>query len=388
MAISLEFYGNNGEITASREGATRSLPGTAICRSLAGILLLFSGTAFQLQAEEVLRPYSMPGRLVNIGTHRLHIHCTGEGTPAVIIDSGLGGVSLEWKIVQAGMAKYVRVCSYDRAGYGWSDPGPEPRTTQQITKELHALLINADIPPPYILVGHSFGGYNIRYFASTYPQNVAGLVLVDASHPDQVNRLPQRNVNKKVTRPENSWTVRLAAPVISDNYPAESKQHAYVLMAGYKAAYTQMQEWDNFMISSQQVTALNNLPDVPLTVISRGRRVWPDTPQGDEAERVWSELQDELCQLTGHSVHIIAAQSGHLVHLDQPDLVINSVLKTVVSANEFRIIRIAAKRQQLLLAGGLETESYDYGYDVDSLFGYPWHDSTGHFYPANLNSSY
>lgn len=110
------------------------------------------------------RRFSQEGRSVEVGGFRLNMHCTGAGTPAVILDSGLGIPAMGWDLVQPGVEKFTRVCSYDRAGYGWSEPGPAPRTSQQIAKELHLLLQNAGLQPPYILVGHSFGGFNVRLF--------------------------------------------------------------------------------------------------------------------------------------------------------------------------------------------------------------------------------
>ena len=99
-----------------------------------------------------------PGKLVDIGGYQLHINCTGKGSPTVILEAGLGGDSRSWHEVQPEIAEFAQVCSYDRAGLGWSDPGPKPRTSQQIVKELHRLLAKADIQSPYVLVGHSFGG--------------------------------------------------------------------------------------------------------------------------------------------------------------------------------------------------------------------------------------
>ena len=123
--------------------------------------------------------------MVDIGGYRLNILCTGIGTPAVILDSGLGEPALSWIGVQTGVERSTRVCSYDRAGYGHSDPGPHPRSSLQIATELHALLEKSKTPGPYVLVGHSFGGYNVRVYAGLYRDEVAGVVLVDSSHEDQ-----------------------------------------------------------------------------------------------------------------------------------------------------------------------------------------------------------
>jgi pimeloyl-ACP methyl ester carboxylesterase len=283
---------------------------------------------------------SMPGRLVSVGTHRLHIYCQGEGSPTVVIDAGLGGFSLEWTQVQAALASQVRVCTYDRAGYGWSEAGTGPRTTRQIAEELYALLVNAGVPEPYVLVGHSFGGYNIRYFASMHPETVAGLVLVDASHPDQLRRLPQPEI-KSAPRPGSSWTIQISMPVMPDNYPEQARHEAFVLMSTYKAMQAQREESENFRTSAQQVADFDHLPDVPLLVITRGKRIWPHTDFGDRSELAWAEMQDELCELTRHSNHLIASGSGHLVHLDRPELVLAGILKTVDSANQYEPLRQA-----------------------------------------------
>jgi pimeloyl-ACP methyl ester carboxylesterase len=131
-----------------------------------------------------MNPNSRPpvGKLVDVGGHRLHIFPTGKGDPTVVLESGGASWSLDWYWVQTEVAKFTSVCSYDRAGFGWSDPGPKPRTSQQIVSELHELLTINGIKKPYILVGHSFGGHTVRLFAKDHPDEVAGIILLDARH--------------------------------------------------------------------------------------------------------------------------------------------------------------------------------------------------------------
>src|SRR6185437_1161890 len=135
---------------------------------LAGLLLngLLYGLSFQAIASAVdAAHYPAPGKLVDVGGYKLHINCTGTGNPTVILDAGLGGTSLDWSKIQPAVTHFTRVCSYDRAGYGWSESGPGLRTSQQIVKELHLLLAHAQINGPYVLVGHSAGGLNMRLYA-------------------------------------------------------------------------------------------------------------------------------------------------------------------------------------------------------------------------------
>ena len=157
-----------------------------------------------------------PGRLVDVGGYRLKANCMGAGSPSVVLESGLGDMSAEWTRVQPEIAKFTRVCSYDRAGYGGSDAGPMPRTSAQIARELHTLLQNAKENPPYLLVGHSFGGYNVRVFNGTYPNEVMGIVLVDATQEDQYSLLRQEwtriyNIDLERAKKQARW-----APVFID----------------------------------------------------------------------------------------------------------------------------------------------------------------------------
>src|SRR5215216_3831319 len=150
------------------------------------LVLLLAGVVFQFVTTKIdERRYPALGEMVDVGGYSLHLYCRGEaGAPTVVMDSGLGGTVLDWQLVQPELAKSMRVCTFDRAGMGWSDPGPQPRTSQQIVKELHTLLGNAGVQGPYVLVGHSFGGLNMQLYASQYPDEVKGMVLVDSAIAD------------------------------------------------------------------------------------------------------------------------------------------------------------------------------------------------------------
>lgn len=139
------------------------------------------------------RYFPPPGQLVDVGGFRMHIFCIGEGNPTVILDSLFPGTVSNWGWVQPEIARATRVCAYDRSGLGWSEPGPEPRTAEQAARELHNLLTNGEISGPYILVGHSLGGLTSRMYASMYPDQVAGMVLVEGTNPDSwiQRRIPE-----------------------------------------------------------------------------------------------------------------------------------------------------------------------------------------------------
>lgn len=277
------------------------------------------------QSDQIWLP---PGKLVSVGGHRLHILCMGEANdkPAVIIDSGLGGFSLEWREIQTELSDRFQICTYDRAGYGWSDPGPFPRTTKTIITELKILLNRSNIKPPYLLLGHSFGGYNMMYFSKSFPKEVAGLVLIDSSHPQQANWFPAVYPDL----PEGRRRTRFVSTArLPNNYPYDHRELAYHLMSAKKARNALRFESMNFEISGNQVGRLGGLPQIPLVVLTRGERAWPMTKKGQILETVWTRLQNELARLSDGSTHVIADLSGHYIHLDQPVLIKEAILEVV-----------------------------------------------------------
>src|SRR5215210_8391078 len=154
-------------------------------------VLAVAGALYQaIATERAERAYPPPGEMVDVGGYSLHINCVGQGSPTVVLDAGLGDFSAQWIRVQREVSDTTRVCAYDRAGMGWSEMGPEPRDAKQISSELHTLLKGAGIEGPFVLVGHSFGGLYTRTYAARYPDEVAGVVLVDSSSPKQVGHRP------------------------------------------------------------------------------------------------------------------------------------------------------------------------------------------------------
>lgn len=340
------------------------------------LLMLLLLTALVSVAAAADKTY--PGELYDIGTHRLHMHCMGEGSPTIVIDSGAGGFSLEWINIQNNLAEHTRICSYDRAGYGFSDPGPLPRTSAQITFELRKLLDAANVAGPYVLVGHSFGGYNIRYFASLYPDEVVGMVLVDASHPEQFNTEEFKHVklgtDNKEPKPMHK-RVRMIRPVIAPNFPEQNRMQAYMLMMSMKSRMTVIDELDNMEYSARQIMQHEEFKafEFPLVIITRGKRVWPNTEMGDRREQQWTWLQNDLENISTQSYHFIARNSGHIVHLDEPELVSSNILFALDRARTYD------NEQQLI-------EKFDIRLAHYGTIQYPL--SVNYYKPASANNDF
>jgi len=290
-------------------------------------LLLLSFLAIPRVAWSDRVSFKPPGKLIDVNGRKMHIYCIGNKSPTIILDSGTGGFSLEWKDIQDSLSQYVRVCAYDRAGYGWSDMGPLPRTTKRITHELHTLLQNAGIHGPYIMVGHSFGGFTAQYFARYFNHEIAGIVLIDSSHEEQVYRLPENGkdvVRRSLHQDRSNMVTR---SVMHEHFPKEVAAVAQQLMTRWTALLTWREEMANYALSSRELRDVHDRPilEIPIVVLTRGKRVWPNTPYGDAMETVWKELQDELSSLNGNSTHVIAENSGHVIHLDEPELVVDAI---------------------------------------------------------------
>jgi pimeloyl-ACP methyl ester carboxylesterase len=307
------------------------------------ILLAAAGATYQsLSTARDRRAHAMPGQLVDIGGYKLHINCTGQGTPTVILDSGLGDSSLSWQKVQPEIAQFVRVCSYDRAGVGYSDSSPRRRTSRVMVDELHRLLRNAGIPAPYVLVGHSMGGFDVRIYATIYRNDIAGVVLVDSSHPEQQKRLPPALIDMDATwlREQEffEFTMPFGLPRLLGFCGSDAEVRASE--CNFHSARESVAELKSVSTSAAQTGVTGPLGDIPLAVLSRD----PNTPQPDlpedlvkPASDAWQQMQDELAHLSTRSTHVIAKNSGHYIQLDRPDVVITAVREVVEQARQLRL---------------------------------------------------
>ena len=279
--------------------------------------------------------YPAPGSQIWVGQHRLHIYCIGEGAPAVVLDAGLGGSSLDWTKVQPEVAKFTRVCSYDRAGYGWSDQGPKPRTADIIAAELERLLKEGGIAAPYVLVGHSFGALGVRLFASRFPERIAGLVLIDATHEAQFERFEAAQIS--TLAPANNRRFVIANHYqIPAGLPAAVKPIAQALALGPSAIDALYDELRNMRLSAHQVSLLSTLPNVPLIVLAHDGRAIAHSERARRMAEIWLDLQQDLASRTPQGQFVVTANSGHYIHLDQPNIVIDAIRKVVETSRANR----------------------------------------------------
>jgi pimeloyl-ACP methyl ester carboxylesterase len=303
-------------------------------------LLSLAGSFYQSLAERRdLHAYPIPGQLVDVGPYELHLYCIGSGSPAVILDSGLGDTYISWRKVQPQIAQFTRVCSYDRAGLGFSYYSRHPSTSKDFAEELRILLHNAAIPTPYILVGHSMGGFDVRLYASLYRSDVAGMVLVDSSHPEQQKRLPPELKDMDATwlREQEffEFTMPFGIPRLLGFCGSDAEVRA--AECNFHNVREAVAELKSVSESAAQAATTGSLGDLPLVVLSHD----PDKPQPDLPEDLvkptndaWEKMQEELTQLSTRGTQIIAKNSGHYIQLDRPDLVIEAVRQVVVQARQ------------------------------------------------------
>ncbi len=285
--------------------------------------------------------YPPPGRLVEVDQHKVHLYCTGSGAPTVILEAAANSSSLDWCLVQPEIAKFTRVCSYDRAGFGWSELGPPPRTAQRAAEDLHSVLSAAGESGPYILVGASYGAHISRLFAHQYPAEVAGLVLADA-RPERLFSIPairqqsqsSLGISKVVAflgefgllRPFIAWAPDKLMPAAAlPYYQAQPGSFAIV----FQAKFTQAMDAEAQAIdaSDAEVAEVGSLGDLPLIVIRHGKPMFSSLPpaERDAMEQQWTVFQEEIARQSTAGKVIVAENSGHLMQLEQPQVIVEAV---------------------------------------------------------------
>jgi len=329
------------------------LLGTLALPVVAGVIYQAIGT------WRARRRFPPPGRLVRVNEGRMHINVTGGGTPTVVFESGMGASCLSWTLVQPRVAQFARAVSYDRAGHGWSDPKREPRTARQIAQELRTLLDAAGIPGPYVLVGHSFGGYVNRAFAHMYRNEMVGMVLVDSVHPAEWENPTPEQLRMIEVGLRYAWIaawlarlgfVRFCLARLARDSPKLGWAAARAFGVGTASAVQRIageirklpapilpivrELWSqpkNFISLGQHVAALpdsaaqaaavSSLGDLPLVVLS-----------GDHHAAPYIDWQRDLAQLSSRGRHLVASDSGHWIHLDHPELVTRAIREVVAAA--------------------------------------------------------
>jgi len=300
-----------------------------------------------------------PGEFFDVGGHRLHLHCAGRGAPAVVFDAALGASALSWTLVQPEVARVTRACTYDRAGLGWSEAGPLPRTAGRIAGELRQLLHAAGVGPPYVLVGHSFGALVVRIFAARHRAETAGLVLVDPAHPEEwldPSEDDRRNLDRgvRLCRYGASAARLRVAHVVAALARLGARRPARAIVAAItRGSFDRADEnilapvlklpmdarrvltrfWTRpefFEALGSQIGAVcesasevrdaerGGPDDLPLTTISATT---------SSARRL--ALQEALARSSSRGRHVVAHHSGHWIPLDEPALVVEEILRIV-----------------------------------------------------------
>jgi len=326
-----------------------------ICLASLFIVIITGGIIYQeISESRDLARFPAPGRLVDVDGRFMHIHCRGQGSPTVVLELGIGSVSATWDEMHQRLAAVTRVCAYDRAGLGYSEPFDHPRRATDVANLLHELLQRAGIRDDLILVGWSAGGVYIREFHQQFPEQVSAMLFVDSSHEQQANRMPQMPGSDSNSTPRIAkylapiGLIRMSGildrRVDSSSASEELKPRLKALYNQSHALATVLKESDAFDLDIDASQPPAPIGDLPLIVLTRGKPV--ELPEGSppnttlellqQERKARNELQQELTALSNRGKQIIAEESGHHIYLDQPELLIESVTELVSLAREQR----------------------------------------------------
>lgn len=301
--------------------------------ALAFLLVVAAAAGYVLQERRdarVLAEHPPPGRFVDVGGHELHYRLFGDGRVTFVLEAGGGEYGATWEGIEDGLSRLGRVFVYDRAGMGWSEEGPHPRTIRRITSELRAALRGAGVSPPYVLVGHSLGGAIATFYGMEHSAEVAGLLLVDPSHKDQVREMPQppawqRALLTQLTRTAPVGLPRLVFGGSSDPVKTQAK-HVRSFGAEIRGAMRWAEKWAGTEI---------DLGDTPVYVLTNGGDPAAGPMASGERNRerweIWKRLHADLVEASSSDVrrHIVVEDAGHYIHYDRPGAVLEAAAELV-----------------------------------------------------------
>jgi pimeloyl-ACP methyl ester carboxylesterase len=261
----------------------------------------------------------MPGRLVDVGNHQLHLSCTGTGSPTVVLEPGLGEISAAMSAwIAPDVAATTRVCVYDRAGRGWSESAGGPQDGAEVATDLHTLLERAGESGPYVLAGHSAGGIYVLNFAQLFPADTAGIVLLDSMHPEQYERMPEWPMFYELLRRTYSvmpplsrfGVARLMSSTSYGDLPEPQRSQERELISTPEHNRSVRDEFDQIRVALDQAAELDSLGDLPLMIV---------TAQRGQSEG-WFPMQEDLLQLSTNSAQIEVADAAHMDLVTDPDM--------------------------------------------------------------------
>ena len=316
--------------------------------SLLAVATLLGSIWEAISWRATLASYPPPGKLIDIGGRKLHILCTGTGSPTVILEAGLDvGGMIGWSLVQDSIALTTRTCAYNRAGIVWSEPSPGPHNAFTIANDLHALLAAAGEKPPFVLVGHSLGGPYIMTYTKVHGADVAGLVFVDASHPEQVKRMaavlgktPDAGTGMLSVASALSWTgvVRLMSRQV--DMPKVPRERV-AAMQGYlpRSLGQELLEQQSIDATFAEAGSFRTLGDRPVVVLTAMAPMPAATlkalkitsEKAKEFQQTWKEMHDDEASWTRRSRHELGPDATHYIQIDRPDVVIRAVREVVDS---------------------------------------------------------
>jgi len=350
------------------------------------VMLVLVGSIYEMlgrkNAEERLLPR---GKLVDVGGRKMHIDCRGTGSPTVILEAGLGtGGTLDWTLVHDKIAAFTRTCAYDRAGIMWSDPKNTPQRASAVADDLHALLKGAGIMDPLVLVGHSIGGTYARTYVGKYGDQVAGLVMVDSSHPDQVERLgrvvsvdvhPKRASTLMHAANALAWTgivrfVSMRGQIPELRTAAETNKlgKSLEIAAAYRSSSIEgsTSELDGFDATMDDARAVRSFGDRPLIVLTAMAPFKPEQLEGldmtvNDGERFkqeWKKLHAELAALSTRGSQTIVPDATHYIQVDRPEIVIGAVREVVdtVRAEAQAFVKINRNNEKVVSSRAADRE--------------------------------